>query len=80
MKHELEDTGSSALAAEIGVKPSRLRRELLLMELAGVAEFKRIGPSRVVSRAQVPQVLAWLARRGLLAQAPAGTNSVCSQA
>jgi hypothetical protein len=57
---------NTELAERLGVTPPQLRRELLFVEAAGLARFRRIGKARVVAADQVETVRAWLERRGLL--------------
>jgi len=63
-----EPQPGSEMAAALGIPAQRFRRELQLMEIAGVAVFKRIGPARLVMPMQVPVVLDWLEKRGLLTE------------
>jgi hypothetical protein len=59
-------TDNRRLAGDLGVTGDQLRRELHMLEAAGLAKFERIGRARVVQDGQLPFVRDWLQRRGLL--------------
>jgi hypothetical protein len=61
-------TDNRRLAGELDVTDDQLRRELHMLEAAGLAKFERIGRARVVLDGQLPFVRDWLQRRGLLSR------------
>jgi hypothetical protein len=61
-------TGTTELAKSLKLVPHRLRRELLFLELMGLAQFKRVGPTRIIAPEQMPLVLGWLRKRGLISE------------
>jgi hypothetical protein len=60
---------NNELAARFGIREESLRRELLAVEAADLARFRRVGRARVISDDQVQVVRGWLERRGLLGRA-----------
>jgi hypothetical protein len=61
-------TDNTRLAGELGLTNDQLRRELHLLECAGLAQFERIGRARVVLDNQLPFLRDWLSKRGLLSR------------
>jgi hypothetical protein len=53
-------------ARDLAVPPWRLRRECEILELAGTMQFERLAHLRIIRAEQLPQLRAWLERRGLL--------------